>query len=61
MLFKCIKCLGVTNGILKGIPGSWCTYTEGMRTENKFRSRNSEIGRGGTKKSGWRILYQKIR
>jgi len=40
--FKCKKGSGVTNGILKGIPDSWCTHTEGTKTENKFRSRNRE-------------------
>ena len=51
MSFKCQKGFGVTNTTLKGIPDSWCTYTEGARTENKFRSKNGkQLGRGGTKK-----------
>ena len=41
-------------------PDSWCIYTEGTRTENKFRSRNSKkIGRGGTKEPGWSMRSDK--
>jgi len=64
MLFKCRKCLGVTNCILKEISDSWCTYTQGTRTENKFRSRHSKmIGRGGTKEprqSSRRLLVTSV-
>ena len=56
MSFKCRKGLGVTSGILKGIPDIWCTYTEGTRTESKLHLRNSKkIDRVATKKPGWSI------
>ena len=59
MSFERRKGLGVTNGILKGIPDSWRTHIEGTRTENKFHLRNSKkTGRGGTRKPGWSIWYQ---
>ena len=45
--------------ILKEFPNSWCAYTEGTKTKNNFRSRNSKIGRGGTKECEWSILWNK--
>jgi len=35
MLFKCGKDFWVTSGIVKGIPDSWCTYTERKAQELK--------------------------
>jgi len=61
MSFKCRKGLGVTNSVLREVPNSWCTYMEGTRTENEYRSRNSiKISKGETKQPGCSIWYQEI-